>query len=336
MNPLFHPRLVNGPLGDPALYIDFKFASRAILFDLGEIRSLSPRSLLKISDIFISHTHMDHFIGFDHLLRICLGREKEIRLFGPPNFLGQLKNKIAAYTWNLVENYPYSLELIVGEVHPDRVITARLSSSTGFKTETQREIKPLDRYIHEEMTLGVRTCFLDHKIPCLGFVLEEKSHLNIIKTELEKMGLSKGPWLLELKEAVWRGESDDFMIRPYGHKGGDGRGRPFPLGILKERLIKISPGQKIAYVVDTVLNKTTQGAIENLVREADYLFIETAFLEEDEKRAREKYHLTARQAGVVAARAGVKRLIPFHLSPKYSADPERLINEALSAFQNFG
>lgn len=91
MNPLFHPRLVNGPLGDPALYIDFKFAKRAILFDLGEIRSLSPRQILKVSQIFISHTHMDHFIGFDHLLRICLGRDKKIYLFGPPNFLGQLK-----------------------------------------------------------------------------------------------------------------------------------------------------------------------------------------------------------------------------------------------------
>jgi ribonuclease Z len=160
-----------------------------------------------------------------------------------------------------------------------------------------------------------------------------KSHLNIIKTELEKMGLSKGPWLRELKEAVWKGEGDDFMIHPNGHEKGSGKERSFPLGPLKERLIKTSPGQKIAYVVDTVLNKTTQEAIENLVREADYLFIETAFLEEDGKRALEKYHLTARQAGIMAARAGVKRLIPFHLSPKYSTDPERVREEALAAFR---
>lgn len=324
---------MNGPLGDPALYIDFKFAKRAILFDLGEIRSLSPRQILKVSHIFISHTHMDHFIGFDHLLRICLGRDKRIHLFGPPNFLGQLKSKIAAYTWNLVENYPYSLELIIVEVHPDRVITARLNSSTGFKNETHKEIKPFNELLHEEMSLGVRACFLDHKIPCLGFSLEEKSHLNIIKTELDKMGLSKGPWLRELKEAVWRGEGDDFMIHPCGPEKGSRKEREFLLGSLKERLIKTSPGQKIAYVVDTVLNKMTQEAIENLVREADYLFIETAFLDEDGDRAMEKYHLTARQAGVMAARAGVKRLIPFHLSPKYSADPERVREEALSAFR---
>ncbi|MBI5604252.1 MAG: ribonuclease Z [Deltaproteobacteria bacterium] len=331
MTPLFHPHLVNGPLGDPALYIDFKFDKRALLFDLGEIRSLSPRKLLKVSHVFISHTHMDHFIGFDHLLRVCLGRDKVIHLFGPPNFLDHLKNKIAAYTWNLVETYSSPLELIVGEVHPDHIISARLSSSSGFKIETDRETRPFNGCLYEEMSLMVRAAFLDHKIPCLGFALEEKSHLNIIKTELDKMGLSKGPWLRVLKEAVWKGEEDDFTIQ--GYEKGSGQAHRFPLGVLRERLIKIAPGQKIAYIVDTVLNDATQKAIEQLVNEADTLFIETAFLEEDGKRAQEKYHLTARQAGTLAAKAGVKRLIPFHFSPKYSTNPERVVAEALAAFQ---
>ncbi|MCJ7833408.1 MAG: MBL fold metallo-hydrolase [Deltaproteobacteria bacterium] len=333
MNPLFHPQLVNGPLGDPVLYIDMKFAQRAILFDLGEIRSLTPRKILKTSHVFISHTHMDHFIGFDHLLRICLGRPKVVNLYGPPNFLDQVKNKISAYTWNLVENYSDSLELMVVEVHPDRIKTAHLRSSTGFKIESKIESKSFNGILHEEMSFLVRAVFLDHKIPCLAFALEEKFHLNIMKTELDKMGLIKGPWLRELKEAVWRGDNERFPIRAFGYRDGKLKEQLFPLGTLQDRILKITPGQKIGYVVDTIYNEHTQEAIKNLVTGADHLFIETAFLEEDGQRAKEKYHLTARQAGTIAGRAGVKQMIPFHVSPKYSLEPNRVFQEAHSAFR---
>ena len=71
--PIYHAQLVNGVFGDPGLYIDLKFQSRALLFDIGDIAALSTRKLLRVTDVFVSHTHMDHFAGFDHLLRVCLG-----------------------------------------------------------------------------------------------------------------------------------------------------------------------------------------------------------------------------------------------------------------------
>ncbi len=332
MKPLFHPGLINGPLGDPALYIDMKFAKRAVLFDLGEIRSLPPRKILKVSHVFISHTHMDHFIGFDHLLRICLGRNKVIHLFGPPHFLDHLRHKLAAYTWNLVENYPNCLDLMVSEVHPDQVISVRLSSSTAFKDETDKQIKSFNGQLHEEPSFQVRAVFLDHKILSLAFALEERAHLNILKTELLKMGLSKGPWIRQLKEALWRNEKEDYLIVAPGFENGALKERPLSLGTLGKALVRITPGQKIGYVVDTIFNEKTQAAIKNLVTGSDQLFMETAFLEEDARLAVEKYHLTARQAGTMAGEAGVKRLIPFHVSPKYSSNPDQVIQEALRAF----
>ena len=333
MNPSFHPRLVNGPLGDPALYIEMKFARRAILFDLGEIRSLSPRQLLKISHVFISHTHMDHFIGFDHLLRILLGRNKKVHFFGPPNFLNQLGNKLAAYSWNLIESYPYPLDLFATEVHPDHLITARIKSSQAFKMELDKETKPFDGIVHDEWSFLVRAAFLDHKIPCLAFALEEQAHLNIIKTELDRMGLTKGPWLQDLKEAVWKKERDDFLLQVPGLKDGKLLDQPQPLGALRNRILKITPGQKIGYVVDTIYNQQTREAIRSLICGADQLFIEAAFLDKEGRRAREKNHLTARQAGILAGEAGVKRMIPFHISPKYSHGFEQVLEEADSAFR---
>ncbi|HAP67599.1 MAG TPA: ribonuclease Z, partial [Nitrospinae bacterium] len=91
---------------------------RAILFDLGSIDFVEPSKLLKVSDIFVSHTHIDHFIGFDHVLRLFLGRENSLRIFGPPGIIANVEGKLNGYTWNLVGDYPFILE--IREVSKDR------------------------------------------------------------------------------------------------------------------------------------------------------------------------------------------------------------------------
>ena len=116
MRPSFHPRLINDPFSDPGLFIPCLFERRALLFDLGDLSNLSARDLLKVSHVFVTHTHMDHFIGFDTLLRLLLGRDKEIHIFGPSSFMKKVEAKLSAYTWNLIENYANILSINVTEI----------------------------------------------------------------------------------------------------------------------------------------------------------------------------------------------------------------------------
>jgi len=334
MKPLFHPQPVHDPFGDPGIYVEFMFHRRALLFDMGDLHPLPPRKILKISHIFVSHTHMDHFIGFDHLLRICLGRDKDLSLFGPPSFIEHMESKLESYTWNLVENYSTNLTLRVTEVHPAVWKKACFRCQSGFRREEFTRVEPSDTILLDEPAFRVKVATLDHKISCLAFSLEEKRHVNILKTRLKKMGLPIGPWLRELKEAVMREEPDEKLFRVWWKEKGQVEERELPLGELKANVVKIVPGQKITYVADAIYHEDNARKVVELARGSDVLFIETSFLQRDKHLAAEKFHLTAQQAGHLARQAGVKHLVPYHFSPKYTHQGKLLIQEAMKTFRN--
>jgi len=72
----FDPHLINVPFGDPGVYVDLVFERRALLFDLGDLSPLPPRKLLRISDVFVTHRHMDHFAGLDDLCVASLAAKR--------------------------------------------------------------------------------------------------------------------------------------------------------------------------------------------------------------------------------------------------------------------
>lgn len=332
MKPLFHPFLVNGPFEDPALYVEFLFERRALLFDLGEINALPARKVLRLGQIFVSHTHMDHFVGLDRVVRICLGRARAIDLFGPPGFISQVESRLAGYTWNLVANYHTDFTLTVTEVNTERHgLMARFRCRTGFAREDLGERAFDSGILHDEPAFRVRCAILDHRIPCLAFALEEKRHVNVWKNRLRELDLPTGPWLRVLKEAVQRNAPDTTPIAVPSNSHPP-RTRVYPLGKLKRRILRLVPGQKIAYVVDTVYHPRNLARIAALASGADVLYIEAPFLDELREVAAEKYHLTAAQAGRIARAAAVKRVVPFHFSARHHDREEALREEVQRAF----
>jgi ribonuclease Z len=331
MRPLLHPTLINGRTGDPALYIETLFEQRAILFDLGDITSLSPRKIRRLEHVFVSHAHIDHFFGFDRMLRVLVGREKQIRLYGPEGFVDQVHHKLAAYRWNLVDREPGDLIFVVTEIGPAFATrTVRFRLKTAFAAEEMAAGRIEQGIVVADPAFRVSTAVLDHRTPCLGFAIEEAAHLNVWKTRLASLGLPVGPWLGDLKRAVIENRPDDFCVRIRASATSLGQ-HDMPLEKLRE-VVTVTPGQKIGYVTDVADTADNRRAIVELVKGADLLFIESAFAKADVALATERAHLTTEAAGQIARQAGVRRVEPFHFSPRYAGEDERMENEVAAAF----
>lgn len=334
MRPIFQAKLVNGVWGDPGVLLDLKFQRRAILFDVGDVTSLSTRVLLRLSDIFISHTHMDHFAGFDHVLRVCLGRDTGVRVYGPPGFISQMEHKLAAYTWNLVHNYSTDFVIETHELHPDcRVQRARFRSQNRFTREALPDSFARNFVLLEDEQFRVSAMPLEHHdIVSLAFCFEESTHINVWKSRLEAKKLPTGPWLTELKKLARSGAPDETPINVRWRDRGGSHERSFPLGELKRDVLEFVPGQKVCYVTDASGEEPNLQRITDFVRGADLLFIEAVFLEADRDRAARKAHLTTTQAGAIARAAGVKEAQPFHFSSRYHPNEELHRAEFLRAW----
>ena len=334
MTPLVQAQMVNDPFGDAGLYLDFRFGRRAILFDVGDVHALAPRMLSRVSHVFVSHAHMDHFSGFDRLLAICLARRPRLDLFGPPGFIERVEHKLSAYTWNLVAKNAQDFAVGVAELHGSLLgAAAEFHTRDSFRRRDAPVPAAEAGVLLDEEEFRVRAATLDHGIPCLGFAFEEKLHINVWKSRLTRLGLPVGPWLNELKAAVRRGVPDETPFTVSWIAAGTRRETTLPLGQIKTEALRIAPGRKFAYVVDAVYNAENAARIVALAQGADVLFIEAVFLDQERDLAAQKFHLTAAQAGSLARRAGAARVEPFHFSPRYigrEADIRREVNDAFT------
>lgn len=328
----FDARLVNGGFGDPALYLSFRHERRAFLFDIGDIHALRPREILAVTDVFVSHTHIDHFCGFDRLLRVMLNRDRTVRLHGPEGLIANVAGKLAGYTWNLVEDY--RLRLQVQEIGPRHARRVTFSCRDRFRARTGARERPFDGVVLAEEGLTVEARHLDHAVPCLGFRLAERLHANVNGDALRRLGWETGPWLRRVKSLLRAGKPGGTPVRvPVPDAGGRVRLRSLPLEQIAREAVITAPGAVIAYVTDIRRSPENDRRVLDLARDADHLFCEAAFLERDADHAARKHHLTARQAGELARQAGARRLTVFHFSPKYEDEEGLLQAEAAAAHE---
>jgi ribonuclease Z len=317
----FELRLVNGSTGDPALFLDRPGRDDALLFDAGENASLGLNLLGDLSAVLLTHHHVDHFIGFDRIVRANIDRDKALRVYGPEGTIRKVYDRIKSY------EYPFfPFQKIVLEVHeilPGLMRSARLECAQRFPRPVVSESDWKGPLIWENGGLSVEATHVDHTVPCLAFAAIGAPDFVPDRDRLTAERLRAGPWVGRALALLRTGAAGDT---PASGPGGAQR-----LADLKRDFVE-SPGWRIAYVTDTAWSEQVRPALLRLAQEARRLYCDSFYAHEHLALAQKHRHMTATQAAEFAALAGVEELVLIHFSARYEGRYEALLDEARAIF----
>lgn len=312
--------LVNGVFGDPLLQLSVRHQRRSLLFDLGEGTRLSARIAHQVSDVFISHAHMDHIGGFLWLLRARIGDYPACRLYGPPGLAQHIAGFLQGILWDRIDDRGPHFE--VSEIHDNRV--QRFHLQAGYdECQLLDELELKDGVLLKEAGFCVRGVTLDHQgTPVIAYAFEADKQINIRKDRLKARGLELGPWLTELKQQLLSDNLAALIQLPDGSTA--------TAGDLATELTIITQGKKLAYATDLADTPDNRQHLISLAQNAHTLFCEATFVVADADHAKRNGHLTTHACGEIATEARVPHLVAFHFSRRYADKPQQIYEELQS------
>lgn len=321
-------RVLGGFGRDNALYVAVDTGQRIsrLLFDCGDgcPHSLETGDLLAMDHLLFSHFHMDHVSGFDLFFRVNFDRDQPpVSVWVPPGGTEILHHRFQGYQWNLVgSKQPGTWH--VHEVGKELIRTTRFHAREAFRTaHPHAEELRRTAIVHGE-GFTVEGHELDHGCVSLGYIVREASRVNVDTTKMAEHGFAPGPWVKRLRGAV-AAPGEIVNINGVEHS----------LGRLQAELLVTTPGDSIAYLTDFRLNETTMEYLAPHLRGVNTVVCESQYRAIDVKLAQDVMHSTATEAAQLAARAGIGKLILFHVSPRYLPDGlGALLHEARAIFPN--
>ena len=258
------------------------------LIDCGEGTQIRMRQMgvktARLGHIFISHLHGDHCFGMIGMISSfgMLNRTADLHIHAQPDLEKILKPQLMYFCQDL----PF--DVIFHNINPRK-----------------------NEMIYEDRSIQVFTIPLKHRVPCCGFLFEEKPRdRHIIREMIDFYHIP-----------TWRipkiKQGEDFVT-------DEGE-------IIQNNQLTTSPvaPKRFAYCSDTAYSEKIIPMIEGV----DCLYHEATFMEDETIRSNQTEHSTARQAGEIARRANVKKLIIGHYSARYNNQIE-LLDEAKAVFEN--
>ncbi len=197
----------------------------------------------------------------------------------------------------------------------DEIITTQLKYSNTKLNFPIRFIKtnPEEKeLILEEKKYKVYSFPLKHRLPCTGFLIQEKRGL---------LNMNKAK-LLEHKIGV---EAINVL-----RSGKDFTDETGDLLKVENYTLPPKPLRSYAFCSDTIYDPVD---LVSNIQGATTIYHESTFGDDEELRATETFHSTARQAGDIASKVGAKKLIIGHYSTRY-LDTAPLLEQAKITFKN--
>jgi ribonuclease BN (tRNA processing enzyme) len=314
--------LINGVFGDPLLHIRLRHQRRSLLFDLGSGERLSARIAHQVTDVFITHAHLDHIGGFVWLMRSRIGEFPPCRLYGPPGLALHIAGFIQGVLWDRVALHGPRFEVMEFD---GRMLQSYHLQATQPEPQLQDEREVEAGVLIRQTGFCVRAIVLDHQgTQVLAYALEPDRQINVRKDRLLVRGLEPGPWLTELKRQLLSGNETSDIHLPDGSD--------VPAATLAEELVLITPGKRLVYATDLADTPDNRQRLIAFASHAHTFFCEAPFIEKERDHAFRNGHLTTRACGEIAEQAGVARLVPMHLSRRYMADPQKVYDELVTIF----
>ncbi|MCM1319421.1 MAG: ribonuclease Z [Muribaculaceae bacterium] len=238
----------------------------------------------RLNNIFLTHLHGDHVLGLPGLLSTLSlqGKEGYVTVYSFERGIEWLKAQMEFFGGDL----SYDLRFV--EVNP-------------FKPQQ----------VYEDKHFTVRSIPLDHRVPCVGYVFEEKPKpRHIDKAMCDFHGVP-------VKNMQYLQAGMDFV-------------KPDGTVIPNVMLTKApSPSVSYAHIGDTAYKP----ALAQQIGPVDLLYHETTYTMEHEADAKKRGHSTAAQAAMMAKACGAKWLLTGHYSSRYK-DDRVFLNEASAIFPN--